>query len=446
MCNILTKGWLLFLTAGLIFYACKYSNQAAREVNQNALYVDHAWAGHPVGFDMVTEPPHQFVAYYDSNRIMTVAQRKLAEQNWTKIKLDQQVGWDSHNSIEMALDSQGHIHLSGNMHVDTLVYFKSEAPWQIKTLHRQKELIGSEEDAVTYPEFLQGPAGDLIFTYRDGSSGQGSQIFNRYDPETGEWSRLLDEPLLDGQGAMNAYMHGPVPGPDGNFHLIWVWRNNPDAATNHDLSYAQSPDLVNWYKSDGTPQQLPITYQNAEVIDPVPVNGGMINGNTVIGFDHRDRVVVTYHKFDEQGNTQVYNARLENDDWQIYQTTDWNFRWAFGGWGSIDSRVGVHSVKTEGEALVQTIFVDTAGAEKYWLNKQDLSVQKKAPAPKPYPAELEQSSPGYDDVHLIQNSTGGKRYLLRWETLERNRDQARTGPLLPPSLLKLYTISIQDQE
>ena len=40
-------------------------------------------------------------------------------------------------------------------------------------------------------------------------------------------------------------------------------------------------------------------------------NGGMINGNTKIGFDSRKRVVVTYHKFDSSGLTQIVTRRRD---------------------------------------------------------------------------------------------------------------------------------------
>ena len=111
--------------------------------------------------------------------------------------------------------------------------------------------------------------------------------------------------------ARNAYFVGPTPGPDGRFHLAWVWRDSPDAETNHDLSYARSRDLVLWERSDGTPLKLPITLASAEIVDGVPVRGGMINNNTVTGFDANGRPVITYHKFDERGDTQVYLARRD---------------------------------------------------------------------------------------------------------------------------------------
>ena len=48
----------------------------------NALDIAPVWAGHRVGFCLLTHPPHQFAAYYDAERNMTVAARKLDETEW----------------------------------------------------------------------------------------------------------------------------------------------------------------------------------------------------------------------------------------------------------------------------------------------------------------------------------------------------------------------------
>jgi hypothetical protein len=37
-------------------------------------------------------------------------------------------------------------------------------------------------------------------------------------------------------------------GPDGRYHLIWLWRDNADH-----LCYARSPDLRSWEMEDGRP-------------------------------------------------------------------------------------------------------------------------------------------------------------------------------------------------
>jgi hypothetical protein len=198
--------------------------------------------------------------------------------------------------------------------------------------------------------FLKDADGRLIFKYRDGGSGRGREIYNVQDGAG--WKRLTDAPLVDGEGRRSAYFVGPVLGPDGWFHAIWVWRDTPDAATNHDLSYARSRDLVRWERSDGTPLPLPIRLGGAEVIDPVPVRGGMINNNTVPGFDSAGRVVIAFHKYDAAGNTQMFVARREAKGWRVVQASDWKgFRWDFGGIGSLDFRLRVGTPATDGKTL-----------------------------------------------------------------------------------------------
>lgn len=444
--KLLSSAVFLFVGITTILFSESCTGEtSATDTTDSALdsmVLDQVWSGHPVGFALLTEAPHQFVAYYDSSRAMVVKHRQLGSDQWDKKVLSETTGWDSHNYIALALDSKGHLHVSGNMHVDPLVYFQAGRPYDIQSLERRDSLIGDLEDRATYPKFFSDPDGDLIFTYRDGGSGNGNQIYNRYDPDSGRWSRLLDQPLVDGQGEMNAYLHGPVVGPDAYYHLIWVWRDTPDAATNHDISYARSKDLVHWEKSDGNAQPLPITIKNCEIIDPVPAGGGMINGNTVIGFDRENRPVVSYHKFGPDGNTQIYNARRSGNGWEIHQATNWDFRWDFGGRGSIGKRVGLTPIALEDGKITQRYWIDTAGTQKFLLEPDGLSVSEQLLYDKGYPESLEtvrSDFPGMELQTNAQRAADGTLYLLRWETLGRNRDRPRTGPLPEASPLVLYT-------
>ena len=215
------------------------------------------------------------------------------------------------------------------------MYFRTDRPGDITSFRQFPAMVGRNEQRCTYPRFLQGPQGELIFTYRDGRSGSGDQYCNVYDVETETWRRLAESPLFSGGGKMNAYFVGPAQDKSGAFHICWVWRNTPDCATNHDLCYARSKDLVHWETSAGRPLSLPITLATAEVVDPVPPGGGMINGNTKVGFDADGRPVISYHKFDAQGKTQLYNARRETGGWRIYQISDWDYRWEFQGGGTL---------------------------------------------------------------------------------------------------------------
>ncbi len=411
----------------------------------DVLEVSKVWSAHPVGFYMLTQAPYQFVAYYDAERNMTVASRKLDESEWTYKVLPEKLGWDSHNSITMTIDDEGYIHLSGNMHVSHLKYFRTEKPMDITTFKRHKSMVGKDELRVTYPKFFRGASNELIFTYRDGGSGSGNQLYNVYDLKTQEWKRLFDTPLTDGEGKMNAYICGPSKGPDGYFHLCWVWRDTPDCATNHDLSYARSKDLVHWENSRGEAVPVPMTLDTAEIVDPVPVGGGIINSNLCLGFDAKKRPVLTYHKYDDAGNTQLFNARLEEDSWKIYQSSNWSYRWAFSGGGSIGRDVAVQPVRVDGEGKLIQGWKHVQEGEQLWrLDNDTMKPVEQLPIPKsdilPELNKVESAFPNMRPQIRSNSGPDGTRYYLRWETLGQNRDKPIEKPWPEPSSLRLYVV------
>ncbi|KQN40443.1 hypothetical protein ASG37_01140 [Sphingomonas sp. Leaf407] len=331
-------------------------SSAARPALPRIEAIDRVWAGHYSRFALVTTERRIVVAYYDANRQLTVATRARDDgASWVYHRLASWTGWDSHNYIAAAVDSAGQIHVVANLHNDPLVYFRTTRPDDPRSFVGVATMVdGPRERRMTYPVFLRDGAGGLIFKYRDGGSGNGNEIYNRYDLATGRWSALLASPLVDGEGRRNAYFVGPTPGPDGRFHVAWVWRETPDAATNHDLSYAVSRDLVHWTRADGTPLLLPITLKAAGIVDPVPVRGGMINNNSVIGFDRQGRPIITYHKFVADGSTQIFLARWERRRWHIAQASEWaGFRWDFGGGGSLDSRLFVEGAVADAAGLLR---------------------------------------------------------------------------------------------
>jgi hypothetical protein len=410
---------------------------------RNAVDVAPVWAGHPVPFDLLTHGDRQFVAFYDAGRNMTVAARTLGSAKWQFVRLPSQLKWDSHNSLTMAIDRDGQIHLAGNMHAAALVYFRTTRKLDIASFEQVPSMVGRNETRCTYPRWIRSPAGELIFTYRDGGSGAGDQIYNIYDEKARAWKRLIDTPLIDGQGLMNAYPHGPVLGPDGYYHLVWTWRDTPDCSTNHDLSYARSRDLVSWENSAGKPYPLPIRFDAVEVVDAVPVHGGMINGNTKIGFDSKHRVVITYHKFDAKGFTQIMAARRDAEGWRIRTVSDWAYRWDFQGRGSIEFEVTHGAVRPAGGGKLRLDYRHVKYGSGAWLlDEETHAVAGKAAAEQPLPAGMDKVESGFPGMRVnLAADTGkppkGVRYTLRWETLGRNRDRPREGPAPPPSMLRV---------
>ncbi|MFP6615672.1 MAG: BNR-4 repeat-containing protein, partial [Candidatus Hydrogenedentota bacterium] len=115
------------------------------------LEVDSVWSGHRVGFSLLTHAPYQFVAYYNASREMVVASRRLDSEEWRYETLPERVVWDSHNYITMAVDYLERLHVSGNLHVNPLVYFRTREPLEIQSFERVDALVGRKEDRMTYP-------------------------------------------------------------------------------------------------------------------------------------------------------------------------------------------------------------------------------------------------------------------------------------------------------
>jgi len=412
-----------------------------------ALDVADVWSGHPVGFALLTLGDQQFAAFYDAERRMTVAQRTLGTTAWRLTRLPQTTAWDSHNYVTMAADSANFLHVSGNMHGVPLVYFRTAQPLAADTL-QAATMVGRDEQVCTYPIFFKGPAGELVFDYRDGVSGNGNHIFDTYSTATRTWSRLVATTILDGQGLYNPYPVGPVQGPDGWYHMVWTWRDTADAATNHDLSYAKSQDLVHWQSAAGRAITLPITLATSDIVDTVPAGGGLINNNTKIGFDAENRPIVAYQKYDASGATQLYDARLEGGRWVSHRVSNWTYRWAFGGTGSLVFEIQVIEPKLQpnGDLTQEWFHARYGGWGAFRLDPTTLASVAQIPAPRPYPIGLDQpqSTTAGMEVHWAQDSGTGAdprvRYMLRWETLPENRDQPRA--VIPPATkLRLYAIA-----
>jgi hypothetical protein len=232
-----------------------------------------------------------------------------------------------------------------------------------------------------------------------------------------------------------------------------VWRETPNAASNHDLCYARSKDFLHWETGAGKPLALPITLRSSEIVDPVPEKGGMINGNTKLGFDNLGRVTISYHKYDAVGNTQPWTARLENGVWNRYQTTDWPYRWDFGGNGTLIFAIDLGPVHRESDGrLMQTYRRVKFGSGTWLVDPQTLhaigTIHYESKPPEL--AGVEGAFPDLMVKWIDDSGASGKpglRYALRWETLDANRDQPRPGPLPPPSMLRLYAIkSVTDKK
>ncbi len=326
--------WAILVLAILAASAC-----SRPPLRWHAAYVGEGYAETQVNTvifrknALISQAGTQYIAYYDSSGTVILGKRRLGQDDWTLQKTPFRGNvQDAHNSISLMADGDGYLHMAWDHHGDPLRYARSKAPGSLE-LELLPAMVGTHEQRVTYPEFYRLPGGDLLFLYRDGSSGNGNLVLNRYLKTEQRWIRLHDN-LIDGEGQRNAYWQCAI-GPDGTLHLAWVWRETGDVATNHDMAYARSSDFgATWTDVDGTPYFLPIKEHTARYAMRIPQGSNLIN-QTSLAADVQGRpYIATYFKRPLDDCTQFFLIYRSGREWRHSTIGARSLDFTLGGYGT----------------------------------------------------------------------------------------------------------------
>lgn len=294
----------------------------------NVAYITH---------NLYTVGDQQFATYYGENpddpgdpfneRII-IARRTLGDSLWEILKTTFTANniFDTHDNVNFAIDGDGHMHLSWGMHGDTFHYAVSPAPVTgANSLSMGPDLgtITGRENTVTYPQFYNLPNGDLLYSFREGSSGNGDMYLNRFDNATRTWSNVHENAsgtnhvtYLQGSGFSpnwNSYLNRMVLDDNLRLHVTWTNRygNSSPAGengyqTNNNIFYGYSDDFgLTFNRMDGTPYELPIVDPEvasqvspgrvADIALAIPEGSSLIN-QTDMAFDHNNNpMYVTWY-------------------------------------------------------------------------------------------------------------------------------------------------------
>jgi len=156
---------------------------------------------------IATHKGYQYAGYYDGNRRVCVARRKLPLGKWEVIRFDDYTfkNNDAHNTISIGLcPADGTLHMAFDHHVHPLHYRVSKkgvitnpekTAWNSALFSPILfELEKGKKIKITYPRFWQTPDGGLQFCYRHRGSGNGDRMLVDYDPKTSTWfnTRQID--------------------------------------------------------------------------------------------------------------------------------------------------------------------------------------------------------------------------------------------------------------
>jgi hypothetical protein len=313
----------------LLIFCCLLSNVIySQNGDVNIVDVAPGWANNSVNTvifrknSLVTFRDTQFIAFYDAQRFVVLGKRKLGSKDWQLKKTGfQGNAVDAHNMISIMVDGQGYLHMSWDHHNNALRYCRSMFPGSIDMLEKLS-LTGKLENKVSYPEFYKLPNGDLLFFYRDGGSGQGNLVINKYHTATQQWTQLHSN-LIDGERKRNAYWQACIDSK-GTIHISWVWRESPDVASNHEMGYARSSDGgITWERSNDKKYTLPITAATAEYALRIPEKSELINQTSMNTDDAGNPFIASYWR---EPNSQIPQYHIVHFTRKKWHSLALNFR------------------------------------------------------------------------------------------------------------------------
>ena len=269
---------------------------------------------------LLTHGDTQYAAFYAADSTLVLAQRTHGSDAWTthRTALKGRTA-DAHNTVALGVDGDGFLHVAWDHHNNPLNYTRGVAPGSLE-LGPREAMTGSHENRVTYPAFLPLPNGDLLFFYRDGGSGRGNLVLNRYDVRAHRWSQIHAS-LINGEGACSAYPAYTVDAR-GTLHLAWVWRATPDVATNQDIAYARSADGgVTWTSVDNRPLTVPFTAANADYALRVGPNRSLMNPPSLAADADGRPLIANYWTPEGSDIPQFHVVRHTGNAWRVTQVT-----------------------------------------------------------------------------------------------------------------------------
>jgi hypothetical protein len=221
---------------------------------------------------------------------------------------------DPHHSYALGVDGGGRVHVAGNSHNESLRYARSH-PGD-PTRWEAAEMVGAEEERVTYPAFVSLPGGALLCFYRDGRAGHGDVYLNRLPAGGERWERVAR--LVEGRSSDESpYLNHVAVGRDGTVHVSGCFRGKGGAAANRDVWHAASDDDgTTWRGAGGEPLRLPLTHATVPVLVPTAPRGSGLVNQMGMDVDAAGRPHVSCFRYDEAGATQVSLASWDGDRWR----------------------------------------------------------------------------------------------------------------------------------
>ncbi len=355
---------------------------------------------------LMTYNGYQYVTYWNDEQNngqikVAIARKKLPYGYWEIMELDDHVisparQADNHYNISMGIcPNDGTIHITYDHHNDVFHYQRSvvglanrpeDFAWADESFGEKIDYLSNSDSTisnVTYPRFVRKPNGDMLLEMRIGWSGDGNSYLWEYSGSDQNWDYIGE--YVNGTSVNeNAYINGIHYDPIGRLHVSWVWRQTPDAQTNHDISYAYSDDdgrtwynnagqhVANTRRSDSNP--VPLTRDtDGLVVVPISTYRGLINQESqAVDSKSKIHILQSYINESKPNASNFWDARVndgelrhiykdKNGDWKsdLIAMTDGGNRSEI----AVDSMDNLYVVAWD----YRVYFASAAGEWKDWI-------------------------------------------------------------------------------
>lgn len=398
-----------------------------------SIIIGETWSGVNTGIGGATDANGNLIAaYFDADRFVSLVSMNSLTQRLCRTRINSQFGgWDAHNSLTLAISNDGIVHVAGNMHASPLVYARGEAS-NIDSV-KMMPMTGMDEQHATYPRFLFDDARNLLFMYRDGASGAGRWLVNKWNE--GSWVRMGELfASQDDKGHVSAYPGDFVRDFSGRYHVAVVWRRTKDVSSNFAVTYASTLDFQTWDIGHGRTAKSPLTPTTMEVIATPGERAGLVN-NVRLTLSSSGRPVTLYTRYDESGLNAIFAAIRNSSGWITKAIATAKVRKEIVGGGSLAGLpIGVFG-EVQSKGIVVNIALGSGDTRHLLLTPETLDTSPYKAAPDDQAKEaityLRTQARGMADVGTpativrLNGVDGPISGYLRWFAQKANSDLPR---------------------
>ena len=328
-----TNRILLFIVS-LICSINTYSNKnvTSNTVTRTAVYeINNALTGWytDTWATSVTTVKNEIYSVYVKDDLIPHVCKTDSKGNTTDIELESNYKCDNdgHNEFIIAVDKKGYIHVMGNMHNNTLRYWRSKKAYSITDGFERH--FGDIPGEFTYYYFRKSQKDELFMCcrasakipwYGEGSRGVG--LF-KYDCESKKWeacgaiAETCQRPVIYWEPSLSYHMYKSDIRFDkkDRLHFTVLSETKDGEKTMSHAVYAYSDDYgKTWKRADGTKLSLPMNTHNTDIIKCLESKGqatkGAIAEHTSILLDNKNRPAVVYST-----NEGTFYSYLDKGKW-----------------------------------------------------------------------------------------------------------------------------------